>query len=104
MAEKAMKNIVIIAGGDSSEYEVSLRSAAGLYSFMDKSRYKVFVACLHGHTWQLALDYAEGKDFKESVENDPDITKYLTKEEIDDCFDYKFFIRRVDMIFDRFGL
>ena len=60
-----MKNIVIIAGGDSSEYEVSLRSAAGLYSFMDKSRYKVFVACLHGHTWQLALDYAEGKDFKE---------------------------------------
>ena len=65
MAEKAMKNIVIIAGGDSSEYEVSLRSAAGLYSFMDKSRYKVFVACLHGHKWQLALDYAEGKDFKD---------------------------------------
>ena len=48
--------------------------------------------------------WMEGKDFKESVENDPDITKYLTKEEIDDCFDYKFFIRRVDMIFERFGL
>lgn len=58
-----MKNIVIIAGGDSSEYEVSLRSAAGIYSFMDKSRYNVYIACLHGHDWRLATDYAEGKSF-----------------------------------------
>ena len=28
----------------------------------------------------------------------------LTKEEIDDCFDYKYFLRHVDMIFERFGL
>ena len=58
-----MKNIVIIAGGDSSEYEVSLRSAAGLYSFMDKTRYHVFIACLHGKSWRLATDYTEGKAF-----------------------------------------
>ena len=58
-----MKRIVIIAGGDSSEYEVSLRSAAGLYSFMDKSRYEVYVACLHGQEWRLATDYAEGKEW-----------------------------------------
>ena len=63
MGEKAMKNIVIIAGGDSSEYEVSLRSAAGLYGFMDKTRYHVFIACLHGKEWKLAADYAEGKAF-----------------------------------------
>ncbi|MBR1396013.1 MAG: adenylosuccinate lyase [Selenomonadaceae bacterium] len=48
--------------------------------------------------------WMEGQDFKTNVENDPDITKYLTKEEIDDCFDYKFFLRHVDMIFERFGL
>lgn len=58
-----MKNIVIIAGGDSSEYGVSLRSAAGIYSFMDKTRYNVRIACLHGQDWRLALDYEDGKSF-----------------------------------------
>ena len=48
--------------------------------------------------------WMEGQDFKTNVENDPDITKYLTKAEIDDCFDYKWFLRNVDMIFERFGL
>ena len=33
-----------------------------------------------------------------------DITKYLTKEEIDNCFDYKWFLRNVDMIMARFGI
>ena len=42
--------------------------------------------------------------FKTNVEKDPDITKYLSAEEISDCFDYKFFLRNVDMIFERFGL
>ena len=46
------RNIAIIAGGDSSEYEVSLRSAAGLYSFMDKERYHITVVRLHGKDWQ----------------------------------------------------
>ena len=48
--------------------------------------------------------WMEGKDFRTSVESDPDITKYLSKEEIDNCFDYKYFLRNVDMIFARFGL
>lgn len=33
------KHIAIIAGGDSSEHEVSLRSAAGILSFMDSDKY-----------------------------------------------------------------
>ena len=45
------RNIAIIAGGDSSEHEVSLRSAAGLYSFMDKDRYNVTIVILKGHDW-----------------------------------------------------
>jgi len=48
--------------------------------------------------------WLEKEDFRTNVENDEDITKYLTKEEIDECFDYKFFLRHVDMIMARFGL
>lgn len=51
------KHIAIVAGGDSSEYEVSLRSAAGIYSFMDKDAYDITVVCLHGLDWKAAADY-----------------------------------------------
>jgi len=45
------RKIAIIAGGDSSEYEVSLRSAQGIYSFLDKERYEVTIVVLKGHEW-----------------------------------------------------
>lgn len=45
-----------------------------------------------------------GEDFRTNVEKDPDITRYLTKAEIEACFDYQWFLRNVDMIFARFGL
>ncbi|HRZ96738.1 MAG TPA: D-alanine--D-alanine ligase [Paludibacter sp.] len=47
------KNIAIIAGGDSSEVVVSLKSAAGLYSFMDKERYNLFIVTIVGKQWQV---------------------------------------------------
>lgn len=46
------RNIAIIAGGDSSEHEVSLRSAAGLYSFMDKTRYDITIVVIKGKEWK----------------------------------------------------
>lgn len=46
------RKIAIIAGGDSSEHEVSLCSAAGLYSFMDKERYDVTVVVFDGTNWK----------------------------------------------------
>jgi len=49
------KNIAIVAGGDSSEVVVSLKSAAGLYSFMDKERYNLFIVTIVGQTWQVEL-------------------------------------------------
>ena len=49
--EKMKRKIAIIAGGDSSEHEVSLRSAAGLYSFMDKERYDITIVVLKGKDW-----------------------------------------------------
>ena len=45
------RNIAIIAGGDSSEHEVSLRSAAGIYSFMDKERYDCTIVVFDGKNW-----------------------------------------------------
>lgn len=50
------KKIAIIAGGDSSEHEVSLRSAAGIYSFLDKEKYDVTVVCLRGTDWKAEVE------------------------------------------------
>lgn len=52
-----MKRIIaIIAGGDSSEHDVSLRSAQGIYSFLDKERYSVYVVEITGLTWEAHLE------------------------------------------------
>ena len=44
----AKKRIAIVAGGDSSEHDVSLRSAAGILSFLDKEKYDAEIVELHG--------------------------------------------------------
>ena len=49
------RNIAIVCGGDSSEYEVSLRSAQGLYSFFDKERYNVYIVVLKKLDWHVCL-------------------------------------------------
>ena len=52
-----MKRIVaIVAGGDTSEYHVSLRSAQGVYSFIDKDKYELFIVVMHGLDWHVQLD------------------------------------------------
>ena len=42
--------------------------------------------------------------FRGVVDKNEKITSYLTKEELDDCFDYNYHIQHVDMIFERLGL
>lgn len=42
------RKIAIVAGGDSSEYQVSLRSAQGIYSFIDKDRYDAWIVVIRG--------------------------------------------------------
>ena len=49
------RNIAIVCGGDSSEYNVSLRSAHGLYSFFDKQRYNVYIVDVKGMDWHVDL-------------------------------------------------
>ena len=48
--------------------------------------------------------WLEKEDFRTNVEKDADISAHLTKEEIDACFDYTYFLRHVDSIFARFDL
>lgn len=53
------KKIAIVAGGDSSEYSVSLRSAAGIYSFLDKEKYDITIICLRGQDWSAQVNEDE---------------------------------------------
>ena len=48
--------------------------------------------------------WLEGEDFYENLCKDEDVRKYLTPEEIKECFDYKPMLVHVDRIFARFGL
>jgi len=49
------RTIAIIAGGDSSELPVSLRSAQGIYSFIDKERYNLYIVEMQGKRWEVVL-------------------------------------------------
>ena len=54
------RKIAIVAGGDSSEHDVSLRSAAGILSFLDKDKYDAEIVELHGSdlkTLSRLVDY-----------------------------------------------
>ena len=54
------RQIAIIAGGDSSEYEVSLRSAAGIESFLsDQEQYATTIVLLRGQDWKAKVDENE---------------------------------------------
>lgn len=49
------KIIAIAAGGDSSEHDVSLRSAEGIYSFIDKDLYEPYIIEIKGNDWTARL-------------------------------------------------
>ena len=49
------RTIAIVAGGDSSELVVSLRSAQGIYSFIDKDRYNLYIVEMEGKRWEVVL-------------------------------------------------
>lgn len=51
-----------------------------------------------------AIAWDEQKQFRPLVEANEKVSSLLSKEEIDDCFDYNYHIKNVDMIFERLGL
>lgn len=48
--------------------------------------------------------WLQKEDFRTNIGRDEDIVRYLTQEEIDECFKVDYFLRHVDMIMARFGL
>ena len=53
------RNIAIVAGGDSSEIVVSLKSAEGIYSFIDKDKYNLYIAIVKKDEWAVKLPGGE---------------------------------------------
>ena len=49
------KVVAIVCGGDSSEHDVSLRSAQGIDSFIDKEKFEVFIVEIKGLVWEAHL-------------------------------------------------
>lgn len=51
------RNIAVIAGGDSSEIVISLRSARQVRECLDKDRYNVFDVSIQGREWVVQQEY-----------------------------------------------
>ena len=50
-----MKNIAIIAGGNSSEYEVSKKSGKNIYDEVDETRYNKYLVVLKERDWHVEI-------------------------------------------------
>ena len=51
--ENIKRNIAIVCGGDSSEHDVSMNSANGLF---DKERYNVYIVDVEGQNWHVNFE------------------------------------------------
>ena len=43
-------------------------------------------------------------DFRERIRSEPQVTERLSAEELETLFDYRYYVRHVDEIFQRVGL
>ena len=58
------KTIAIVCGGDTSEHDVSMRSAAGIESMMHHDKYQIYKVEIHAGKWEAILP---GEDNKRST-------------------------------------
>lgn len=70
-----IKNIAIIAGGDSSEHDVSLRSAAGIYSFLNNQPFSLTIVTISGSNWSAAIQWSVNDNGEVEVEKQVPIDK-----------------------------
>ena len=47
------QKIAIVAGGDSSEYEISIQSAAELLKVLDTKKYEAYIVHIRGNNWKV---------------------------------------------------
>jgi D-alanine-D-alanine ligase len=52
------KNIAIIAGGDSGEYEISIKSGEQLLKQIDKTKYNPYLIHIKGTNWEVSINEA----------------------------------------------
>ena len=78
------KNIAVIGGGNSSEYEVSLQSAAHVFAEIDGERYNKYLLILKGRDWHIEENGTQYPVDK----NDFSFTRNGEKV----CFDYAYII------------
>jgi D-alanine-D-alanine ligase len=50
------KNVAILAGGDSGEYEVSINSSRVIRAHIDESLFRAFIILISGKLWEAVLD------------------------------------------------
>jgi len=48
--------------------------------------------------------WQDGEDFRELLEADSEVTSRLTKKDLEGLFDYSYYLREIDRIFERAGL
>lgn len=80
-----MKQIAIVAGGDSSEYKVSLRSAATIMANIDCTLFNPYLAVIHGNEW-----YVEYNSKKYAL--DKNIFGFTTEDGTTIKFEYAYII------------
>ena len=51
-----MKNIAIITGGDSQEYEISLKSAETVYNHLDREKYQPYIVEIRDNIWKIKVN------------------------------------------------
>ncbi|RXQ87488.1 D-alanine--D-alanine ligase [Ancylomarina salipaludis] len=53
------RNILIIAGGDSAEFEISMQTSQHIFNTLDKKQYQVYLAVFRGQNWKVNLEDRE---------------------------------------------
>ena len=71
------KNVAIIAGGDSGEYEVSINSANVVYKHLNKRKYNVYLIIIEGQNWYYLDESSDAIDIDKS-----DFTLFLNDKKI----------------------
>jgi D-alanine-D-alanine ligase len=71
------KNVAIIAGGDSGEYEVSISSANVVYKHLSKDKFNAYLIIIEGKNWYYLDENSDVVDIDKS-----DFTLFLNEEKI----------------------
>ena len=66
-----MRTIAIACGGDSSEHDVSMRSAEGIASFLDRARYNIYKVEIRSGKWEAIMPQEDSRKDTEAEVRKP---------------------------------